>query len=73
MSTLISPLSPKHAISVDNPPSAIINSDGSVIVKLFVVEQSLASVMVTLYVPGYKLLKSWLVALYESSSVLVHE
>ena len=41
------------------------------IVKLFVSVQLLASVMVTLYVPGDKLLKSWEVALYELSPVLV--
>jgi len=51
-------LSPKQAISVDNPASAIVNSSGSVMVKLFVVVQSLASVTVTLYVPGDKSLKS---------------
>ena len=71
MSTLIWPLSPKQAISVDNPASAIINSVGSTIVKLFVVVQSLASVIVTLYVPADKSVKSWVVALYESSPVLV--
>ncbi len=53
------------------PASAINNSLGSVIVKLLVAVQSLASVMVTLYVPGDKSLKSGVVALYELSPVLV--
>ena len=46
--TLIWPLSPKHAIAVERPASAIVNSTGSVISALVVVVQLLASVIVTL-------------------------
>ena len=72
ISALIDPSSPWHNISV-KIDACISRVSGSSIVNDLDIEQSLASVIVTLYVPGDKSLKSSVDAEYELSPDLDQE